>query len=738
MNKFLTLVCVCIGIAAHAQDIPVGTWRYHLSYNRIHSLAASATRLYGATTNGIVVVNQSDGSLDVINKVNGLSSTGITSIAFDLTTQQLIVSYDDGLIDLVNTNGTTVINQLKTSPTIAGSRRINHIAIHSGLAYLATDFGVAVIDLERQTVKETFRDLGSTGSTLKILSSTFKGDSIFLATQTGVIAGDLNDNLLDFNQWKRFDTGVFTSPVVSVTTSGSKVYAASNGNGIYEYAAGTWVLKYLAGNSFFKVVPAADGILICANTGLFHADDGGSLAPIEDASLTFPLTALEAGGVRWIGDSKNGLIRQAGSSFTAALPNGVSFEGGQSLYYNAASDNMLATSGGYSGSYLPRLNTYALNAFSDGSWQQVSSLLNLDLTDVVVRAGNTYLASFGYGLQVTDDAGSSTLYNQFNSPLQNVAPGNNVRVSALASGTDGVWVANYGATNSLHLLKPDGTWESFSFPIAGYQNITDLAVDIFGNVWMVLNPATGGGIIVFKRSTGDYAYLSEIANVGGLPSRSVYSIAMDRDGQVWVGTAQGVAYFANPADAFRTPVNAVRPIFGTRALLRDDKVTTITVDGGNRKWIGTERGVWLFDPFGEKQIHNFTQDNSPLLSNVCVDIAIQESTGEVFMLTDRGIQSFRADATPGKAVFTAVKIFPNPVTAAFNGLVGITGLTTDATVKITDVSGKLVWQTKANGGMASWNVRDYTGNRAATGIYLVFAINQDGTESMVGKIAIVN
>jgi ligand-binding sensor domain-containing protein len=255
---------------------------------------------------------------------------------------------------------------------------------------------------------------------------------------------------------------------------------------------------------------------------------------------------------------------------------------------------------------------------------------------------------------------------------------------------------------------------------------------------MVNNPSLGGGIVVYNKEKNQFAYLTDASGSGGLPSRTVYSIAMDRDGQVWVGTAAGVAYFPNPSSVFSTGINAVKPIFENRFLLRDERVITIEVDGGNRKWMGTERGVWLFDPFGESQVYNFNTDNSPLLSNRVSDIEINEKSGEVFFLSDNGIVSFRADATESSTSFKTIKIFPNPVTSRFNGLVGISGLSTDATVKITDVAGKLVWQTYANGGTATWNVRDYNGNRATTGMYLVLAVSADGSESIVGKIAIVN
>ncbi len=254
---------------------------------------------------------------------------------------------------------------------------------------------------------------------------------------------------------------------------------------------------------------------------------------------------------------------------------------------------------------------------------------------------------------------------------------------------------------------------------------------------MLANPNQGGGIIVFNKELNKSAYLTEVAGSGGLPSKNVRSIAMDRDGYVWVGTDIGVAYFIDPTDLYVPGTNAIKPIFENRFLLKDDKVTALAVDGGNRKWMGTERGVWLFNATGETLIHNFTAENSPLLSNVIRAIEIDDKTGEVFFSTDKGLISYRSDATVGTDKFESIKIFPNPVTAEFTGTVGISGLANDAIVKITDISGKLIWQTKANGGTASWNVRDYNGNHAATGMYIVFSATEDGGENAVGKIAVI-
>src|SRR5690606_9478922 len=195
--------------------------------------------------------------------------------------------------------------------------------------------------------------------------------------------------------------------------------------------------------------------------------------------------------------------------------------------------------------------------------------------------------------------------------------------------------------------------------------------------------------------------------------------------------------FVDPASVYNSSISAVRPIFEGRFLLTGQKVTAIAVDDGNRKWVGTEHGIWLFGPEGDDLIHHFNRENSPMPSNHVLDIAIDGQTGEVFIATAAGLVSYRSAATTGQRGFESVKIFPNPVTFEFNGLVGISGLATDAVVKITDAGGRLVWQTYAAGGTATWNVRNYNGQRVKTGVYLVFSASADGSEHFVGRIAVV-
>jgi flagellar hook assembly protein FlgD len=163
------------------------------------------------------------------------------------------------------------------------------------------------------------------------------------------------------------------------------------------------------------------------------------------------------------------------------------------------------------------------------------------------------------------------------------------------------------------------------------------------------------------------------------------------------------------------------------------------VDGANQKWIGTDRGgVFLFSPDGTKEIYHFTVDNSPLFSNRITALAVNPVTGEVFIGTDKGVLSFKSTATQGEDTFSDVYAYPNPVKQEYTGYIAIKGLVEDAEVKITDISGTLIYATKALGGQAIWDGKSFDGKRAKTGVYLVFASNETGSEKIVTKILIIN
>ncbi|MCF8309280.1 MAG: T9SS type A sorting domain-containing protein, partial [Bacteroidales bacterium] len=164
---------------------------------------------------------------------------------------------------------------------------------------------------------------------------------------------------------------------------------------------------------------------------------------------------------------------------------------------------------------------------------------------------------------------------------------------------------------------------------------------------------------------------------------------------------------------------------------------SIVVDGANRKWFGTQRaGVFLMSEDGTEQLKHFNMENSPLFSNEINTMSITDN-GMVFMGTSKGIISYKSDATPAPPT-NDIFIYPNPVTKGYEGQIYIENLVKDANVKITDISGDIVYETTAKGGLATWNGADFNGEKVNSGYYLVFASNEDGSESIVSKILVID
>jgi hypothetical protein len=676
------------------------------------------------------MVLHDDNSVSTITRLSGLSGSVITCVAYDVTSQRLLIGFEDGNLDILSESGMYNFDRIRTSPDITGSRRINHIITRANLAYLATDFGVVVFDLNLREIRETWRDLGADGTKVGVNQSAFVADSIFLATTRGIQAGKLSDNLLDFALWKRYDTGDFSGPVKGVHSVGSFMYACVNTKGLYSYQPGVWTKEVHASGEIFRSLAGSDRLVITTENGV-STYDGNVFDDVVSTQITDAQYATQnADGTLLIGDAQNGLLSEVQGSFVRRIPDGparqvitqVEFTGGK-LY---------ALSGGFQPNMMPANRLGDVNIFEAGQWSILRSPMD-DLTDIAFGNTTPYISSYGDGVQEGDIESPSKIHTNLNSTLESTAAG--VAVTSLTYTSDGLWVTNYGATNPLHRYA-NGSWEDFSFGFTASRYPLESIADGLENIWMILNPAQGGGILVFNSDNEQSAYLTNVAGAGGLPNKNVRSLALDRSGYMWVGTDEGVGYYANPSAVFGNSTNLIRPIFESRYLLQTERVTALCVDGGDRKWMGTENGLWLFGPTGEELIHNFTMANSPLPSNRILDLAIDKNTGEVFIATDKGLASYRSDATEGSD-FSSVKIYPNPVLPNFAGLVGIAGLSEDAFVKVTDASGRLVYQTQANGGTASWHVRDLQGRRVTTGVYLVFSTSADGIESYVGKIAVV-
>lgn len=262
--------------------------------------------------------------------------------------------------------------------------------------------------------------------------------------------------------------------------------------------------------------------------------------------------------------------------------------------------------------------------------------------------------------------------------------------------------------------------------------------DLNGLSWARLPETLGGGIMVSNADGSRKKVLSTSVGTGTLPASKINSLALDQDGFVWFASGKGVGYFIPDGVLEASRVDAILPIYGRRRLFNNEECTALAIEPGNRKWIGTRTGLYLFNADGTELIRKFTSGDSPLPSDAITALRFEAETGLLFADTPAGMVSYQSDAKATAENIGRITIFPNPVRPGYAGNVGISGLTGQSTVKITDLAGRLVFETRSEGGLASWNLNDYTGRRARAGIYIVFVVSADGSEHQAGKLAIIN
>jgi len=475
----------------------------------------------------------------------------------------------------------------------------------------------------------------------------------------------------------------------------------------------------------------------------------------QSSVITFPHKAIISGTDTWIADQTGGLLQYNTASFQQYQPNspkGIAM--GEIAVYNQV---FYGTAGAVDHLWNPQGNATGIYIFKEGSWTNINrqthpaldSLLDYisisnDPKDETIWAG-----SYGGGLLHLKTGQAFEIYKEnFLSPA--ITDPSSYRVSGLAfDHENNLWISNYGAMQPLVVKKADGGLTKFSIPFPLQENaLAQINIDDYNYKWLVA--PKGGGLICFDHgsaieNTGDdrWKLFKAGAGRGNLPNDNVLCTAKDKNGFIWVGTANGIGVIQCPQEVFNGQgCEAIWPIVqeGNFAgyLFAGEEVSSIAVDGADRKWVATKNGVWLISETGEKVIYQFTEENSPLLSNDVRKVALDGKTGEVYFATANGICSFRGTATEAGEKNENVLVFPNPVPPGYAGTIGISGLTANATVKITEMDGRLVFQTRAAGGLATWDGKDYKGRRISTGVYLVLVSNDERTEKTVTKIVFIN
>jgi len=741
-------------------QIEMGQWRTHLPYQYASLVETTDDRVYCSTSGGLFYYGLEDNLVETVSKIDGLSDNGISAMRWSSELSTMILAYENSNLDII-TNGVVTNLPDIMKKQITGDKSIYDIYYIGTTAYLSTGFGIVVVNLEKNEISETYL-IGDNGQSLKINQLTSDGSYLYAATDQGIRRGLLSDPfLIDYNAWEIItDIPGYTGAFGSIAFFEAMLFASwddpSEQQDQVYYSAGTgWnSYPYFTGSQCYEILNQGDFLTLVDDTAVHLIND--DLLVVQELFSSRPRSAsLDHQGDLWLADYGRGLLTNQGGGSWGITPDGPY---STSVFDIESSGGVVqAVIGAITSSWNNLWEVATLETFSEEEWTWTHSWEDRDLVTLAIDPADpfhVYTGSWGMGL-LEFRGKEFTSFNETNSSLQTIMPGPFVRIGGVALDPQGnLWMTNSNVAEPISVLKADGTWKSFRVDnlISSYAALGDILVSSAGHLWVIVPRGNGlfamdDNMTIDDTSDDIYEKVSVVNKYGEVITNDVYSFAEDLSGNLWLGTNQGVLVMYSPYRLFTDGSVYAQEILIPRndgsgyadPLLGTQIVTSIEVDGANRKWLGTsDGGAYLVSEDGLDEIAHFNTSNSPLLSNVIMDIEVDGVSGEVFFGTDKGIISYKGDALEGGSAYSNVVVYPNPVRETYEGPVAIKGLVENTTVKITDMGGNLVFETESLGGQAIWDGKNFNGERVATGVYMIFLSSSDGSLSHVTKILFIH
>ena len=774
MRHILTIILFSFfSFTVLAANFNTTGWKTYLSYNNTNSVEESNDQVFVVAEGSLYTYGKEDNSIKQYYKGNGLNDNTISLIRYNKQTKSLLIIYDNSNIDILEGGVATNLPYLSTSTSIR-DKQINSVLVHDEYAYLSTAFGIVVINMAKKEIKDTYK------LSLNITSCAIQNGNIYASTtnkaevSSGIIYASLKENLLDKANWKPYGlSNLSDSHTISAIASfkNTLFYLVSQQGIFYE---NNGELSRIINSSTLKYMKVIGEKLACIdNSRVFIVSD---TQKFDQINLSINDISTYQADKYWIAEGSKGLrsIQRKGSNSFEVLNEPIILDG---PYSNSAfdivckNDKVYMIIGGKDllngkrfdkGGYIL---TYDYDKWSFIDPKEAQKKLNLprnprDYTSIAVTTDDSndeivYASSMGDGVIQYKNGTPVQSYNEKNA-FKETAGGYGsgyCYIDGLAFDKNGnLWMTSSEVNHAVLVLDKAGAWHRLDIEqLRGVYTINDILITSTNDKWIYVPRNTPKLVMIPNSESLDevssYEFTTLIDTDGKELTPSNYTcVAEDKDGYIWVGTNRGAVYFTKPrissaedkAATRCTRVKYTNEETGNLAYFLDNVVvTTLKVDAGNRKWIGTKgNGVYVLDNDNETIVYQFNTTNSPLLSDNIYDIEINDKTGEVFIGTDKGLNSYQGEASEGKSDYSEIYAYPNPVRPEHMDKVTIVGLMDNSNVKITDLNGNIIYQTKSLGGQAIWNCRNANGSRVATGVYLVLASTEEASESVVTKIIV--
>ncbi len=741
-SAIVVAVLLCSVEQAFAQRID--SWEILSALDRTNAVMVTADgrRIVGTTGGGYAFR-----SLDLIDRIwrsNGeLLDLSVTAIGEDPVTGDLYFGSATGTISILHEGDWwTYVGDL--SRVEKPEREITGFRFFDGDVYVLTSFGVSVYNRADSTFRDSWTRLGAFQSDTRVNDLLVEGDSVYVATAAGLAVSSRIDGVLaDPLSWRAYSEGECAGEIVSMVPSNDGLFLGGL-SGLCVYRNGE--ISSVPSSPTSLYLSSRNGRIVgVSETDLYDLEDG---TPRKSGSIPASGTSIAVdneGGI--LVGTDRGVLLVEGATVSEVLPDGPASNAFLDLAIDGASALWVAT--GSNGA--SRLLDNAWTNFTSQSSDQIES--NGIRTLSADHTGRVWGGSFGDGFYRFMPDGEGVAIDHFdesNSPLQGISSSPEFTVTeSVASDDRGVvWALNWdntdGRRNALYSYEyPNGEsagrWTAHPFS-GRFFNYTKtfrwIVVDLNGTKWIAGNDKPQG-LLYYVNDDNDPSQpgtWNALTSSQGLPQNDPTALLVDPDGEIWIGTPAGVVILVNPFGVRQDGPSAA--IFRDVPSLEGVFIWDIATDALNRKWVGTDQGVFLLASDGTELIAHYTEKNSPLSNDVVRSVVSDPGTGYLFLGTENGLNRLATEAIE-VAELTEIDASPQPFVPGTDPFVRLEGLPRNATIKILTVDGRLVKEFFSPGGaVATWDGTDGDGNLVPTGVYLVLAESPLG-DTATGKIALV-
>ena len=764
MKQLVSVVLLLQIFFLQAQNFE-NRWTGYFSYVSVKSISQGNDKIYAAAENAIFTYDLSTQEIATISTINGLSGKTITTAHYSDIYGLYIIGYENGLIEIAIDGEDNILKvvDILDKPTIPpNNKKINHFNEYNGSLYISTGYGISVYNLDALEFGDTYF-IGDLGSQINITQTTVQGVLIYASSSGNGIKSALvaDDNIIDYQQW----TTVIGGGYKGIQSLGSELYTVNNSNTILKFDLDVGFLQidtFLSPIVDFEV--ASEILTITTESSIYAYTEGYSLLEEVNNLIDFDYK-LQSGytfnNTFYLGTTDLGmlLVPFGTSQAEQILPDGPLFN--QAFAIDSSPGQLWVAFGEIDLFFNPYpLTKRGISNFRNDDWLSIKyddlkDEVNVndinDLSYVKINPNNTnevYMSSYQKGLLKINNQTPTILYNETNSPMD--IPGGNEALGIRLYGSDfdreeNLWFVQSRADNGLIKLTPEGQFQlidvSNIIDAENEQALSDVKVSREGYVFF---GAVDNGLVGYNPTNNEFNKISEEIGNGNLPTNNIRTLAFDNQNRLWIGTLKGLRVLYSVGSFFESGANIdAQPIIiledgVAQELLFEQSITDIEVDGSNNKWVSTATsGVFYLSPNGQETLLRFTADNSPLPSDNVLDIAIDDSDGTVYFATKDGLVAYDGTSTAPGEDLEGVYAYPNPVRPTYFGNVTIDGLTAKANVKITDITGNLVFETTSEGGSVQWDTTAFGKYRVASGVYLVLITSDDNLLTKVAKIMVI-